>query len=63
MDRGILRKQLDIMPTHFYVVNHGKLMMQSQGNAQKPHLGSFLTISRLNISKLQIFLKNGFHSN
>ena len=37
-------------------------MVQNRENGQKPQLGQFLTISRLNISKLQIFLKNRFHS-
>ena len=31
--------------------------------AKNLNFGNFLTISRLNISKLQIFLKNRFHSN
>ena len=31
--------------------------------AKNLNLGNFLTISRSNISKLQIFLKNRFHSN
>ena len=60
LDLRIVRKQLDIMPTYRYVQNQGQLMMQSRKNGQKLE---FLTISRLNISKLQIFLKNRFHSN
>ena len=63
LDRRIVRKQLDIMPTNHYVQNQGKLMMQSRENGQKPQFGQFLTIWRSNISKLQIFLKNRFHSN
>ena len=34
-----------------------------QKMAKNLNLGNFLTISRSNISKLQIFLKNRFHSN
>ena len=63
LDQRIVRKQLDIMPTYHYVQNQEKLMIQSRENGQKPHLGKFLTISRSSISKLQIFLKNRFHSN
>ena len=63
LDRRIVRKQLDIMPTNHYVQNQGKLMMQSRENGQKPQFGQFLTIWRSNISKLKIFLKNRFHSN
>ena len=51
------------MPTYHYEQNQGKLMMQSRENGQKPQFGQFLTIWRSNISKLQIFLKNRFHSN
>ena len=64
LDQRIVRKQLDIMPTYNYVQNQGKLRMQSRENGQKPQFGQFfLMISRSNISKLQIFLKNRFHSN
>ena len=35
LDRRIVRKQLDIMPTYYYVQNRGKLMMQSRENGQK----------------------------
>ena len=63
-DLQLVRKQLGIMPTYHYVQNQGKLMMQSRENGQKPQFGQFfLTISRSNISKLQFFLKNRFHSN
>ena len=49
------------MLIYHYVKNQGKLMMQSQENGQKLQFGQFfLTISALNISKLQIFLKNRF---
>ena len=41
LDRRIVRKQPDIMPTYHYVQNQGKLMMQSQENGQKPQFGSF----------------------
>ena len=61
--RRIIRKQLDIMPIDHYMQNQGKIMMQSWENGRKPQLGQFFTISRSNISKLQIFLKNRFHSN
>ena len=37
-------------------------MMQSRQNGQKPQFWLFLTISKSNISKLQIFLKNKVHS-
>ena len=64
LDRWIVRKQLDIMPTNHYAQNQGKLMMQSRKNEQKPQFGRFfLTISRSNISKLEIFPQNRFHSN
>ena len=64
LDRQIVRKQLDIMPTYHCVQNQGKLKMQSWENGQKPQFGQFfLTISKPNISKWQIFLKNRFHSN
>ena len=52
------------MPTYHYVQNQGKGIMQSRENGQKPQFGQFfLTISRSNISKLQIFLKNKVHWN
>ena len=51
------------MPAYHYVQNQGKLMMPSQENGQKPQFRQFLTISRSNVFKLQIFLKNRFHSN
>ena len=35
LDRRIVRKKLDIMPTYHYVQNQGKLMMQSRENGQK----------------------------
>ena len=64
LDWWIVRKQLDIMPTYHYAQNQGKLMMQSRENDQKPQFRQFfLTISRSNTSKLQIFLKNRLHSN
>ena len=61
LDRRIVRKQLGIMSTYYYVQNQGKLMMQSRENGQK--FGQFLMILRSNISKLEILLKNRFHSN
>ena len=48
------------MPTYQYVKNQGKLMMQSQENGQKPQFGQFFDDFEVNISKLQIFLKNWF---
>ena len=48
------------MPIYHYEQNQGKLMMQSREIAKNLNLGNFLTILRPNISKFQIFLKNGF---
>ena len=60
LDRQIVRKQLDIMPTYHYVQNQGKLIMQSRGNGQKPQFGRFVgQISR----NCKFFWKNRFHSN
>ena len=42
LDRRIVRKQLDIMPTYHYVQNQGKVTMQSRENCQKPQFGQFL---------------------
>ena len=53
LDRPIVRKQLDIMPTYHYVQNQGKLMMQSPGNGQKPqfwHLFDDLEVKYLQIA-------------
>ena len=36
LDRWIVRKQLDIMPTNHYVENQGKIIMQNRENGQKP---------------------------
>ena len=47
------------MPTYHYVQNQRKLMMQSGEKDQKPELEHFFD----DFSKLQIFLKNRFHSN
>ena len=42
LDRWIVRKQLDIMPTYHYMQNQRKLlMMQSRENGQKPQFGQF----------------------
>ena len=41
LDRQIVRKQLDIMPTHRYVQNKKKLMSQSRENGQRPQFGQF----------------------
>ena len=50
LDRRIVRKQLDIMPTYHYVQNQGKLMMQSRENGQKPQFGQFFWRFRGQIS-------------
>ena len=34
LDRWIVRKELDFIPTYHYLQNQGKLMMQSQENGQ-----------------------------
>ena len=39
MDRRIVRKQLDIMPTYHFVQNQGKLMTQSRENGQNLQFG------------------------
>ena len=59
----MVRKQLDIVPTYHNVQNQRNLMMESREKGEKPQFGQFLTISRSDISKFQIFLKNRFHSN
>ena len=41
LNRRIGRKQLDIMPTYYYVQNQGKQIMQSQENGQKLQFGQF----------------------
>ena len=41
LDRRIVRKQLESMPTYHYVQNQGQLMMQIQENGQKPQFGQF----------------------
>ena len=65
LDRRIVRKQLGIIPTYHYVQSQGKLMMQSRENGQKAQFRQFLDDFEVkyHISKLQIFLKNRFHSN
>ena len=45
------------MPNYRYVQNQGKLMMQVEEMTKNLNMGIFLTISRSNISKLQIFQK------
>ena len=62
LERRKVRKQLDIMSTYHYVQNQGKLMMQSQKKAKNLNLANFLTISKSNTFKLQIFQKIRFHS-
>ena len=58
LDRRIVSKQLDIMPTYHYGENQGKLIMQSQENGQKPQFGQFfLTISRSDIPNVSLQLK------
>ena len=51
------------MPTSHYVQNQEKLIMQSRENGQKPQFGQFFDNFDVKISKLQMFLKNRFHSN
>ena len=63
LDRQIVRKQLDIMSTYHYVKNQGKLMMKLRKWPKTSIWAIFLTVSRTNICKLQIFLENMFHSN
>ena len=41
MDRRIVRKQLDIMPTYHYVQNQEKLMMPSRENGQNSQFRQF----------------------
>ena len=53
MDRRIVRKQLDIMPTYHYVQNQEKLMMQSRENFQKVQFGQFF-------DDFEFFWKIGF---
>ena len=49
------------MPTYHYVQNQGKLIMQGRESGQNLSLDNFLTISRSNISKLQILLKSSLN--
>ena len=59
LDRQIVRKQLDIMPTYHYVQNQGKLIMQSWENGQKPQFERFGDVFA-NISKsIFFFQKSG----
>ena len=41
LDRRIVRKQVDFMPTYHYVQNQRKLIIQSRENGQKPQFGQF----------------------
>ena len=41
LDRRIVRKQLDILPTYHYLQNQGQQKRQSQENGQKPQFGQF----------------------
>ena len=60
---GPVNCQLDIMPKYHYAQNHRKIIWcKVEKIAKNLNLGNFLTISRSNIPKLQIFLKNRFHS-
>ena len=59
----IVRKQLDIMPTYYYVQNKGKIMMQSQENGQKPQFGQFFGDFEFKYLDIANFLKIRFHSN
>ena len=39
IDRRIVRKRVNIMPSYHNVQNQGKLIMQSRQNGQKTHFG------------------------
>ena len=45
------------MPTHPYVVNQGKLMMQSRENAQKPQFGKFFDDFKVKYLQIANFSK------
>ena len=48
---------------HAHFSLRGKSRKTNDAKSRNLNLGDFLTISRSNISKLEIFLKNRFHSN
>ena len=48
---------------HAHLSLCGKSRKTNDAKSRNLNLGNFLTISRSNISKLEIFLKNRFHSN
>ena len=62
-DRRIVRKQLDIMPTHYYVQNQGKLMTQSPKNGHKPQFGQFFYDFEVKYLQIVNFSEKRFHSN
>ena len=41
LDKRIVIKQLDIMPTYLCVQNQGKLIIQCRENGHKPQFGQF----------------------
>ena len=71
LDRRIVRKQLDIMPTYHYVQNQGTLMMQSPKNGHKHQFGQFfydfevkyLQIVNFSEKKVSFKLKDIFSTN
>ena len=63
LDRRIVRKQLDIMPTYHYVQNQGKLMMQSPKNGHKHQFGQFFYDFEVKYLQIVNFSEKRFHSN
>ena len=64
LDRQIVRKQLDIMPTYHCMENQGKLILQNWENGQKPQSGKFFDDFEVKNFQIAFFLKkNRFHSN
>ena len=60
LDRRIVRKQLDIMPTYYYVQNQGKLMiMQVEKMAKNLNLGNFWRHFREYLQIKNFFQKSG----
>ena len=63
LDRRIVRKQLDIMPTYHYVQNQGTLMMQSPKNGHKHQFGQFFYDFEVKYLQIVNFSEKRFHSN
>ena len=55
MDRRIVKKQQDIMPTYHYVQNQGKLTIQSRENDQKPQFEQFFDDFEFKYLQIAIF--------